>query len=88
MFNSKWWDYTGYFMNLNGRICLEGLLVFGMAGLLFTYVLSPMLDDIYGKIDKKYRKIVCAILLILFVLDIIWSVMVPNTGEGITSGLV
>ncbi|MCR5543532.1 MAG: DUF975 family protein [Eubacterium sp.] len=88
MFNSKWWDYTGYFMNLNGRICLEGLLVFGMAGLLFTYVLSPMLDDIYGKIDKKYRKIVCAILLILFILDIIWSVMVPNTGEGITSGLV
>ena len=21
----KWWDYTGYFLNLNGRICLEGL---------------------------------------------------------------
>ena len=87
-FHAKWWDYTGYFMNLNGRVCLEGLLVFGMAGMLFTYVISPMLDDIYGKIDKKYRKIVCAILLILFVLDIIWSVMVPNAGEGITSGLV
>jgi hypothetical protein len=31
---------------------------------------------------------VLVVVLILFVLDIIWSVMVPNTGEGITSGLV
>ena len=22
----KWWDYTGYFLNLDGRICAEGLL--------------------------------------------------------------
>jgi len=28
----KWWDYSGYFLNLNGRICAEGLLVFGLGG--------------------------------------------------------
>ena len=21
----RWWDYTGYFLNLNGRICGEGI---------------------------------------------------------------
>lgn len=20
----KWWDYSGYYLNLNGRICAEG----------------------------------------------------------------
>ena len=24
----RWWDYSGYFLNLNGRICGEGLAVF------------------------------------------------------------
>lgn len=26
----RWWDYTGYFLNINGRICAEGLLTFGL----------------------------------------------------------
>ncbi len=88
LFNAKWWDYTGYFLNLNGRICLEGLLVFGMAGLAFSYILSPMIDDMYMKVNEKTRKIVCLVLIVIFILDIIWSVMSPNVGEGITSGLV
>lgn len=88
MFNQRWWDYTGYFMNLNGRICLEGLLVFGMAGFAFTYVISPMLDDYYKKMQDKHRKILCIALMALFVADIVWSFMAPNIGEGITSGLV
>ena len=29
----RWWDYSGYFLNLNGRICAEGLLVFGIGGI-------------------------------------------------------
>ncbi|MBO4862915.1 MAG: DUF975 family protein [Eubacterium sp.] len=88
LFDAKWWDYTGYFLNVNGRICFEGLLVFGMAGLAFTYILSPMLDDIYKKMSDKHRKILCIALIVLFIADMIWSVMVPNVGEGITSGLI
>ena len=88
LFDAKWWDYTGYFLNVNGRICFEGLLVFGMAGLAFTYILSPMLDDIYQKMSTKHRKILCIALIVLFIADLIWSVMAPNVGEGITSGLV
>ncbi len=88
MFNTKWWDYKGYFMNLNGRICLEGVLLFGFAGFAFTYVISPWLDDQYIKMDTKKRKILCAILLLLFVADLIWSIMVPNTGNGVTGEFV
>lgn len=33
--NQRYWDYTGHFMNLQGRICLEGLIVFGLGGMRF-----------------------------------------------------
>ena len=41
----KWWDYTGYFLNLDGRICAEGLLVFGVGGMAFVYVIAPLIDN-------------------------------------------
>ena len=88
LFNEKWWDYTGYFMNINGRVCLEGLLVFGMAGLAFTYLLSPLIDDLYERIPKKARIIGCIVVSVIFVADVIFSILSPNMGEGVTSGLV
>lgn len=39
----KYWDYTGYFCNINGRICLEGALIFGFAGCAGIYIMAPFL---------------------------------------------
>ncbi|MBQ1546265.1 MAG: DUF975 family protein [Clostridia bacterium] len=82
----RWWDYTGYFMNLNGRICLEGLLVFGMAGVAMTYFIAPITDNILQGIPPRVRKTLCVVLSVLFLTDCAWSVKHPNTGEGITDG--
>ena len=41
---TKWWDYSGYFLNLHGRICAEGLLVFGVGGMIVVYILAPLID--------------------------------------------
>ncbi len=84
LFHSKWWDYTGMFMNLNGRICLEGLIIFGVAGLMFTYIFSPILDNVFRKIPANFRTSFCAILLAIFILDVMFSVASPNRGAGIT----
>ena len=82
----RWWDYTGYFMNLNGRICLEGVLVFGFAGVTMTYFIAPVADNLLAKIPNRARKIICITLTILFFIDLAYSVMNPNTGDGITGG--
>ena len=84
LFHSKWWDYTGMFMNLNGRICLEGLIIFGVAGLMFTYIFSPILDNIFRRIKPNARTFLCAGLLAIFILDVMFSVSNPNRGAGIT----
>ncbi len=81
----KWWDYSGYFINLHGRICGEGLLVFGLGGLGIVYVLAPFLDDYITKINHKILIAISCILVTLFVADQIYSNEHPNEGEGITA---
>ena len=80
----KWWDYSGYFLNLNGRICLEGVLVFGLGGCAFIYFLAPLCDDLYKKISGKVKLAICCVLLVLFSADFAYSHFHPNMGEGIT----
>ena len=80
----RWWDYTGYFLNLNGRICAEGLLVFGLGGMAIAYVLAPLLDSIIRKVEVKRLVVTCVVLLSVFAADQIYSVKYPNEGKGIT----
>ena len=80
----KYWDYTGYFGNINGRICFEGIMIFGFAGCGAIYILAPFLDDLFAKIPKKVKTVICVILLVLLAADVIYSKCVPHVGEGIT----
>ncbi len=80
----RWWDYTGYFLNLNGRICAEGLLVFGIGGMAFVYILAPIIDDYVRNHLNKKLSIFCLILLLIFGGDVVYSHFYPNTGEGVT----
>lgn len=80
----RWWDYSGYFLNLDGRICLEGLIVFGLGGLAAVYFIAPMLDNLYTKIPKKTKTVVCIVLILAFSFDAVYSLIHPNIGDGIT----
>ena len=80
----KWWDYSGYFLNLNGRICAEGLLAFGVGGLAIVYVIAPVIDGLIGELNEKQIMAVCSALIILFAADAVYSQFQPNTGKGIT----
>lgn len=80
----KWWDYTGYFLNINGRICAEGLLVFGLGGMAIVYLLAPLLDNHIRKIKAGILIPICLCLVITFSADQVYSGKHPNTGKGIT----
>ncbi len=84
MNGTKWWDYTGYFLNINGRICLEGLLIFGLGGVAVVYFIIPILDNYIRKINSKYLVILCIAFTSLYIIDLIYSKHYPNTGKGIT----
>ena len=84
VFNAKWWNYDGYFLNLDGRICAEGLLVFGICALAFIYVLAPLLDNMIRKVNRRVLLTVAVTLLVLIIADCVYSYIAPNTGYGIT----
>lgn len=81
----KWWDYSGYFLNINGRVCAEGLLVFGLGGLGVVYFVAPLLDHLFQRLSQKILIPICAVLLLLYVGDQMYSSKNPNMGEGITT---
>lgn len=80
----RWWDYSGYFLNLNGRICAEGLLVFGIGGIAIVYMLAPLLDNQIQRIRSWILIPLCLMLLTGFAVDNIYSAQYPNSGKGIT----
>lgn len=84
---AKWWDYTGYFLNIHGRVCLEGLIVFGIGGCAFIYVLAPILNNLYKKISSRSKTIFCILFVIIFAIDFMYSHFYPNIGTGITESI-
>lgn len=80
----KWWDYSGHFMNIHGRVCLLGVTAFGAGGTFLICLVLPWYERIYGKIPEKYRNLLCVILTVIFVADGAWCAMHPNVGNGIS----
>lgn len=80
----KWWDYSGYFLNLNGRICAEGLITFGLGGLAIVYLIAPLIDDGLRHVDERVSTVACVLLLVLFCVDAAVTAQHPNTGTGVT----
>lgn len=80
----RFWDYSKDFMNLNGRIYMEGLIFFGLGGCIVLYLLAPMLEELYKKIADKVKWFLLLVLTILFLIDVIYSFDNPNKGNGVT----
>lgn len=83
-FHTRWWDYSNLTFQIQGRVCLAGLLVFGLGGLAFVYLIRPGLERMLGKLSLHSREILCMILLGIFFIDLIWSLQNPNQGAGIS----
>ena len=88
VYDRRWWDYAGYFLNLHGRICAEGLLVFGLGGMAVVYGVAPLFDNLLHKVKRSALIALCVALVALFCVDQVYSHFYPNEGEGITDEVV
>ena len=85
LFGVRWWDYSDMLFQFQGRICLEGLLIFGLGGLCIVYVAAPLLDNLFRRLSPASRQALCVCLLVIFCADMIFSMFHPNMGFGITT---
>ena len=81
---TQWWNYDNYYLNINGRVCAEGLLVFGLGGAAVVYFLAPMIDNLVSRIPGKVLAPICICLLAIYSVDMVYSHFHPNSGKGIT----
>lgn len=69
LFKARWWDYSDRKFNLNGRICLENAILFGVLGLLLSYVINPFVVKMLGFIPTMVFYILAIFLLVVFLVD-------------------
>lgn len=79
----RFWDYSSDFMNLHGRIYLEGVLFFGIGGCVILYLLAPVIDRLQKKIPRKLLIVVLLFCTVIFLLDTVYSYQSPNTANGV-----
>ncbi|MBQ6632624.1 MAG: putative ABC transporter permease, partial [Ruminococcus sp.] len=80
----KYCNYTGYFGNIDGKVCVEGAMVFGFAACATIYILGPLVDDILKRMKPAIKVALCTTLSVMFILDLVYTNFNPNEGEGIT----
>ena len=80
----RWWDYSGHFLNIHGRICLLGTVAFGIGGAFLVCIFLPLYDRFYEKLNAKWRRILVLALLLIFAADAAYCAVKPNVGYGIT----
>ena len=71
IFKVRWWDYSHEPFNLNGRICLQNSMIFGIAGLLVIYTLYPFLCHILNLIPSLILEIITILFAMIFLIDLI-----------------
>lgn len=82
---ARYWDYTGIFLNINGRICLEGTLFFGVGGCLCLYIIAPVIEKGLQHLTKRVKYALCIILCLIFGTDFTYSQFYPHVGENIST---
>ena len=76
IFHNKWWDYSNKKYNINGRICLQNSLAFGVLSLIIIYVVTPGYYFLFSLFDFKLWMILAIIFTVIFVLDVIYSIII------------
>ena len=70
--HKKLWDYTGYFLNFQGRIAFEPSIMFGVMIFAAICLIQPGIIKVQNKIrESKIHNVIFIIITILFAIDLI-----------------
>ena len=73
IFKARWWDYSRRKFNINGRICLETMIPFGLLGMLIIYVVNPVFVNLIARLSPNLTYTLAVILSAIYIADNIIS---------------
>ncbi len=74
LFHLKWWDYSTYRFNINGRVCLKNSLMFGALSVALTYFIHPHVTGLIDITSPAVSVALSAALLMITAADMIITV--------------
>jgi len=87
LFKARWWDYSRYKLNINGRVTLEISLIWGALSTAVIYLVHPRFENLVKKLyslGDNVPYIIAVVLLSLMAVDLIISTLVAlKIGEKI-----
>lgn len=87
LFKARWWDYSDRRFNINGRICLDNLVLFGILGLLIFYVANPFFGGVIDRFNDTVLIIVAIVLFVVFIVDGIISLKVISGFKNVAKSI-
>ncbi len=69
LFHARWWDYSNRKFNINGRVCLLGMFVFGVFSVLLLLFLHPAVSRVTELIPVTVKHVLFAVTAAGFLAD-------------------
>ena len=69
LFHARWWDYSQKRFNLNGRVCADTLIPFGLLGLGMIYFVKPVVFSLFARLSDAALEGICIALTVLLAVD-------------------
>ena len=82
IFKARWWDYSTKKFNLNGRICVETMIPFGILGSLVICVINPIFEYLLNLFNFETIKIIAIVLFIIYIIDYTISLIIMFGFKG------
>ena len=73
LFHLRWWNYSDKKFNINGRICLENGILFGVAGIFIIRYVNSFFEGLIMKMSPHTALVVVIILSVIFYTDFLIS---------------
>lgn len=76
IFKLRWWNYSNKSFNLNGRICLQNSILFGIGGVLIVKIINPVITSFLYFLPELVVEIIAVILFIGIMIDFILTLYI------------
>ncbi|WP_058484955.1 putative ABC transporter permease [Defluviitalea phaphyphila] len=74
MFNCKWWDYSDFFLNLHGRVCLQYSIYWGILSYILINLIHPIIIKYVSFLNISIKMFINVFIILYFIFDTIKSV--------------
>lgn len=75
LFHAKWWDYSNYRYNLQGRICPIVSLFWGALSVVMTVFLKPLSNSLIHKMPRNIGEVLAVIMMVIILADLVSTII-------------